>query len=65
MLTLGEIVRRSARPETFGRKVALVQGSTRVTYAEVNERSTASPARSWPWRRQGDRVGVLGRNSIE
>ncbi len=38
-LTIGEILRRSARPDTFGRKVALIQGDSQITYAELRHRA--------------------------
>lgn len=66
MLTLGEIVRRNARPETFGRKVALIHGDRRLTYAEVNERANRiGHALLGLGVARGDRVAVLGRNAAE
>jgi non-ribosomal peptide synthetase component E (peptide arylation enzyme) len=38
-LTPGEILRRSARLDTFGRKIALIQGDAQITYAELDERA--------------------------
>ena len=66
MLTLGEIIRRSARPGTFGPKVALVEGERRLTYAEVNERvNRVAHVLLGLGLRRGDRVAVLGKNSAE
>jgi acyl-CoA synthetase (AMP-forming)/AMP-acid ligase II len=65
-LTLGEILRRSARPDTFGRKVALIQGDARITYAELDERANRiAHALLDLGVRKGDRVAVLGRNSAD
>ena len=66
MLALGEILRRSARAETFGSKVALIQGDERLTYAQVNERANRiAHALLTLGVRKGDRVAVLGRNSAD
>lgn len=66
MLTLGEMVRRSARPDTFGAKVALVHGDVRMTYAEVNRRANRiGHALVKLGVAKGDRAAVLGRNSVE
>jgi fatty-acyl-CoA synthase len=66
MLTLGEILRRSARPETFGGKPALIQGATQITYAELNERANRiAHALLALGLARGDRVAVLGRNSAD
>lgn len=66
MLTLGEILRRSARPDTFGAKIALVHGPERLTYADVNERANrVANALLGAGLVRGDRVAVIGRNSAD
>ena len=66
MLTLGEMVRRSARPDTFGAKVALAHGDVRMTYADVNKRvNRIADVLLRLGVGKGDRVAVLGRNSVE
>jgi fatty-acyl-CoA synthase len=66
MLTLGEVVRRQAQPETCGPKPALIQGGERVTYAELFARvNRTARALLRLGVQKGDRVGLLGRNSIE
>jgi fatty-acyl-CoA synthase len=66
MLTIGEIVRRNGRPETFGPKIALVQGEVGVTYAELNARvNRTAHALLGLGVRPGERVAVLGKNSID
>ena len=65
-LTIGEILRRSARPDTFGRKVALIQGDSQITYAELDERANrVAHVLLDLGVRTGDRVAVLGRNSAD
>lgn len=65
-LILGEILRRSARPDTFGGKVALIQGDTRITYAELNASANrVANALLALGVCRGDRVAVLGRNSAD
>ncbi len=66
MLTLGEILRRSARPDTFGSKIALIEGDVALTYAQVNDRANRiANALLALGVAKGDRVAVLGRNSSE
>jgi fatty-acyl-CoA synthase len=66
MLRLGDIVRRHALPERFRDKVALVQGTRRVTYGELNRHvNRIANALLALGVERGDRVAVLGRNSVE
>jgi len=66
MLRLGDIVRRNAQNGPFRDKVALVHGTRRVTYGELNRRvNRLANALLALGVSRGDRVAVLGRNSIE
>ena len=65
-LLLGDLVRRNAVPERFHDKVALVHGDRRVTYGELNRRvNRVGHALLGAGLARGERVAVLGRNSIE
>jgi len=63
-MILGDILRKSARRESFGAKTALIFGESRWTYAELNA-YTNRIANALLTRgvKKGDRVAALGRNS--
>ena len=66
MLLLGDILRKQAHPQLFGRKTALIWGDETWTYAalnsEVNRLANGLTALGVA---KGDRVAVLGRNCVE
>ena len=65
-LTPGEVLRRQARADTCRDKVALIEGDQRMTYGELNGRvNRIARALLRLGVARGDRVGLLGRNSVE
>jgi fatty-acyl-CoA synthase len=66
MLTPAEVLRRQARPDACRDKVALIEGDGRVTYGELNDWvNRVARAMLRLGVHHGDRVALLGRNSIE
>jgi acyl-CoA synthetase (AMP-forming)/AMP-acid ligase II len=64
MLTLGDILRRNARPEMFGAKTALIFGERRWTYTDLNAYANRiANALAGLGVEKRSRVAVLGRNS--
>ena len=65
-MLLGNILRRNAHFNTFRDKIAVIFGDRSLSYGQLNEKvNSLSNALMDNGVKKGDRVAILGRNSIE